>query len=68
MSSPEDYYNDPGKMKVSYYDDDDEKWENVGEYELDFEQKRQHLISMKIPTCRTTEMKFEFSPKNLHQW
>ena len=50
---------DPTSVKVSYLDEEGVSVE-VGKFELNFEQKRHHLLKFKVPTCRTTEMKFDF--------
>ena len=50
---------DPTSVKVSYLDEDGVSVQ-VAKFDLNFEQKRHHLLKFKVPTCQATEMKFDF--------
>ena len=50
---------DPTRMKVSYLDEEG-AFVDAGTFAMNFEGKRHHLLKFKVPTCQTTEMKFDF--------
>ena len=55
---------DPTSVKISYWDTEDEKSVQIAEFPLNFEAQRHRLLKFKVPTCQTTEMRFDFHHDN----